>query len=162
VADQQRVTIPTSIERESHPGRILSVLASPIRTVAVGTLPTAMRERAVTPTNPARRRALVRRVVGVVAALAQLALVIASGAEAWHGRDASAHVEQGGIRLHHAHDAATCVACTAQTLQAAASEPLAPISALGDLNAAGAELLAAPPLPHDHHSNGSRAPPRLS
>jgi hypothetical protein len=105
---------------------------------------------------------MIRRLIGIVAAVAQLGLVIAAGAESWHGRDASAHVERGGVSLHFAHDAATCVACTAQTLHA--PEPTRPpltialvVGRARHTDGPAASLSSRPPL-----TNGSRAPPRLS
>jgi hypothetical protein len=105
------------------------------------------------------RGTVIRRIAGTLAAIAQLVLIVATGAEAWHGRDASAHVESAGTRLHYAHDAATCVACAAQTLLAAASSRMAPMAGPDELGTAGREQPAPPPLPHVHPSNGSRAPP---
>ena len=108
------------------------------------------------------RGLVLRRVCGVVAAVAQLTLILATGAESWHGRDASAHVERTGTQLHHAHNEATCIACTAQSMHAQAAPPAV---AWPDANAphcAAASLAANPPRSRDCPSNGSRAPPLMS
>jgi hypothetical protein len=108
------------------------------------------------------RRALgIRRAFGVLAAVAQFTLLLATGAEAWQGRDASAHVERRGTQLHHAHDEATCVACTAQTMHAQAAP--APV-AWPDATAphVAADFAANPCRSRDCPSNGSRAPPLVS
>lgn len=57
-----------------------------------------------------------RLLAGAFAAAAQFALAGAPLAEARSGPDASAHIEQAGTSLHHAHDEATCVACVSQHL----------------------------------------------
>jgi hypothetical protein len=59
-----------------------------------------------------------RVVAAIVAAAAQLALCSASFAEARFGADARAHVETSGTRIHHAHDEATCAACSGRHLLA--------------------------------------------
>jgi hypothetical protein len=103
-----------------------------------------------------------RRVCGVIAAIAQLTLILATGAEAWQGRDASAHVERTGTQLHHAHNEATCVACTAQTMHAQAAPPVVAWPDALAPHCAAADLAANPPRSRDCPSNGSRAPPLVS
>ena len=56
------------------------------------------------------------RLLAVLAGLGQLVMVLAGTIESWRGPDASAHIETGGTQLHHAHDEATCPACTVQSL----------------------------------------------
>jgi hypothetical protein len=102
------------------------------------------------------------RLCGVVAAVAQVTLILATGAEAWQGRDASAHVERTGTQLHHAHNEATCVACTAQTMHAQASPPAVALPDASAPQCAAASLAANPPRSRDCPSNGSRAPPLKS
>ena len=108
------------------------------------------------------RGLLVRRLCGVVAAVAQLTLILATGAESWHGRDASAHVERTGTQLHHAHNEATCIACTAQTMHAHAAPPAVAWPDASAPHCAAASLAANPPRSRDCPSNGSRAPPLTS
>jgi hypothetical protein len=103
-----------------------------------------------------------RRLCGVVAAVGQLTLILATGAESWHGRDASAHVERTGTQLHHAHNEATCIACTAQTMHAQAAPPAVAWPDANALHCAAASLAANPPRSRDCPSNGSRAPPLKS
>ncbi len=100
--------------------------------------------------------------MGIVAAVAQLTLLLATGADSWQGRDASAHVERSGTQLHHAHDEATCVACTAQTLHAQASPPAIAWPDPAAPPVATADLAATPPRSREYPSNGSRAPPLVS
>jgi hypothetical protein len=154
--------IPVAVgsEHSQPPVRIMTVRRIPFVDLGV-VLPYGTGSRARCRTWMFRRRsaALCRRVVGIVAAIAQLVLVVATGAESWHGSDASAHVEKGGVQLHYAHDAASCVACTAQSLHAAASPrrpPVLPFS-VHYVEATEAPIVAPS---HDHPSNGSRAPPR--
>jgi hypothetical protein len=108
------------------------------------------------------RSPAVRRGLGALAAIAQLTLLLASGAEAWRGRDASAHVEGAGTHLHYAHDEATCVACNVQTMHAQAAPPAATLPESAAPQVAAAELASTPPYSQDHPSNGSRAPPLVS
>jgi len=49
-------------------------------------------------------------------AVAQIALAFAPLADARVSGDASAHVEEAGVELHHAHNDAGCAACTAREL----------------------------------------------
>jgi|HubBroStandDraft_6_1064221.scaffolds.fasta_scaffold119906_3 hypothetical protein len=105
---------------------------------------------------------MVRRLCGVIAAVAQMTLILATGAESWQGRDASAHIERTGTQLHHAHDEATCVACTAQTMHAQASPPIVAWPDALAPHCAAAGLAANPPRSRDCPSNGSRAPPLVS
>jgi hypothetical protein len=105
---------------------------------------------------------LLRRLGGVVAAIAQITLILATGAESWQGRDASAHVEQSGTQLHHAHNEATCVACTAQTMHAQAAPPVLAWPEPFAPQCAAAGLAANPRRSWDCPSNGSRAPPLVS
>jgi hypothetical protein len=107
-------------------------------------------------------RTAVRRALSVVVAVLQLGLLLATGADSWRGRDASAHVERSGTRLHHAHDEATCVACTAQSLHAQAAPRTMPWPDAVAPHIAAAELASTPPRSQDHPSNGSRAPPLVS
>jgi hypothetical protein len=107
-------------------------------------------------------RTAARRALSVLAAVLQLGLLLATGADSWRGRDASAHVERSGTRLHHAHDEATCVACTAQSLHAQAAPPTMPWPDAVAPYVAAAELASTPPRSQDHSSNGSRAPPLMS
>jgi hypothetical protein len=109
-----------------------------------------------------RRGLAVRRAFGVLAAVAQCTLLLATGADAWQGRDASAHVERSGTQLHHAHDEATCVACTAQTMHAQAAPPAVAWPDADAPHVAAAGLAASPPRSRDCPSNGSRAPPLMS
>jgi hypothetical protein len=105
---------------------------------------------------------LLRRFCGVVAAIAQITLILATGAESWQGRDASAHVERSGTQLHHAHNEATCVACTAQTMHAQAAPPAVAWPEASARHCVAAILAANPPRSRDCPSNGSRAPPLVS
>lgn len=53
--------------------------------------------------------------------LAQLVLVLTPLLEGAGGPDARAHVEEAGIRTHHAHDEAYCSACTVRHLLASSA-----------------------------------------
>lgn len=53
-------------------------------------------------------------------AVAQFVLAFAPLMEGRFGPDARAHTEAAGTNLHHAHNDADCVACTARALMAAA------------------------------------------
>ena len=52
---------------------------------------------------------------------AQLVLVLTPLLEGRGGPDARAHVEEAGIRIHHAHDEAYCSACTVRHLLASSA-----------------------------------------
>lgn len=56
------------------------------------------------------------RVAIFLLAAAQLCVALASFSEGRYGADARAHVEASGTSLHHAHDEASCAACTARGL----------------------------------------------
>jgi hypothetical protein len=103
-----------------------------------------------------------RRVVGLLALLAQVTFVMATGAESWHGRDASAHVERSGTQLHFAHDEATCVACTAQTLHAQPGPRSTGLPECVRPRQVATDLALVPFGVHDPYCNGSRAPPLVS
>jgi hypothetical protein len=107
-------------------------------------------------------RVAARRAVGLLAVFAQITLVVATGAESWRGRDASAHVERSGTQLHFAHDEATCVACTAQTLHAQPAPRSAGLPDSVQPRHAPADLALVPSGVHDPYSNGSRAPPLMT
>jgi hypothetical protein len=148
------------VERVYPPPRMMSVpgLARSVSRHLVGDV-YARRARVVTGRARTWRLASVRRAVGVLALLAQATLVVAAGADSWQGRNASAHLEPSGTQLHFAHDEATCVACTTQTLHAQPvprpetsptyQRPQNPARDLGGVS----------PEVRDHDSNGSRAPP---
>jgi hypothetical protein len=53
--------------------------------------------------------------------IAQLVLVLTPLLEGRDGPDARAHVEEAGIRIHHAHDEAYCSACTVRHLLASSA-----------------------------------------
>ncbi|HVD59527.1 MAG TPA: hypothetical protein VNC11_01550 [Gemmatimonadaceae bacterium] len=77
-----------------------------------------------------RLRNRLRLLAGAFASAAQFVLAGAPFAEARSGPDASAHVEQAGTSLHHAHDEATCIACVSQHLLSGAepARPANPVS----------------------------------
>lgn len=100
-----------------------------------------------------------RRCLAVVAAAGQLTLLLATGADAWRGRDASSHIERAGTHLHHAHDEASCVACAVQTLHAPHARPAIEWSGTTAPQAVTTKLASARAWARDHPSNGSRAPP---
>lgn len=63
----------------------------------------------------------------VLAAVAQLALVLAPLAEGRAGVGMGSHVEANGQASHHVHEEATCVACQARSLHGVArGRPVAP------------------------------------
>lgn len=63
-----------------------------------------------------------------LAAVAQLALVLAPLAEGRAGVGMRAHVEANGSASHHVHEEATCVACQARTLHGVATgHPVSPL-----------------------------------
>ena len=99
------------------------------------------------------------RLAAVLAMAAQLVLTAAPYAERARGRDASAHLEGAGVRVHHAHDEAQCPACATQHLTSRAE----PRSWLAHAPAAfAAPAPAAPPtpaLPDPFSASLSRAPP---
>jgi hypothetical protein len=148
------------VERVYPPPRMMSVpgLAWLVYRRLVGD---ACAPRAPGVTRRARtwRLAVVRQAVGVLALLAQATLVVAAGADSWQGRNASAHLEPSGTQLHFAHDDATCVACTTQTLHAQ-PVPRPETSPAYQRPQNPARDLGGTPLEvRDHDSNGSRAPP---
>ncbi len=63
-------------------------------------------------------RARFKAFAAIVAVAAQLVLCSSSVLEMRFGADARAHVEANGTRLHHAHDEASCAACTGRHLLA--------------------------------------------
>ncbi len=61
-------------------------------------------------------RSVIDRTAIFLFAAAQLCLALASFSEGRYGADARSHVESAGTSLHHAHDEASCAACTARGL----------------------------------------------
>jgi hypothetical protein len=66
-------------------------------------------------------RARFKAIAAIVAVAAQLVLCSASVLEGRFGADARAHVEANGTRIHHAHDEASCAACTGRHLLASSN-----------------------------------------
>ena|SRR5271165_2661135 len=124
-----------------------------------GVLPYSARYR-LRPGSLGRRRR-VRLLLAVLAGIAQLTVLVATSAEAWRGRDASAHVERGGTHLHHAHDEASCVACMTQTLHAQAVPRPVGLPPFTVIRSATASLAAAPPRSDSHPPDAARAPPQM-
>src|SRR6187551_2746284 len=79
-------------------------------------------------------------------AVAQFVLAFAPLMEGRFGPDARAHAEEAGTNVHHAHNDADCVACTARDLMAAA-EPGAKSSLV-----AGTTVLS--PVAASNRANG--------
>lgn len=74
-------------------------------------------------------RARFKALAAIVAVAAQLVLCSASVLEVRFGADARAHVETNGTRIHHAHDEASCAACTGRHLLASSNlETARPLS----------------------------------
>lgn len=69
--------------------------------------------------------ALWRRTIHCLAA-AQLLLAAGPLMEGQLGANADSHIEAGGTSVHHAHNAADCVACVARGLLATTSHPAQP------------------------------------
>ncbi len=59
--------------------------------------------------------ALSRAAISIFA-VAQLCIALVSFSEGRYGADARAHIEAAGTSVHHAHDEASCAACTARAL----------------------------------------------
>ena len=110
---------------------------------------------------PLWRRRRVRQLLAIVAGCAQLTVLLATGADAWRGRDASAHVERGGTHLHYAHDESTCVACTTQTLHAQAAPRTMGLLDVAVGRSVAPGLAAVPPRSSFHTPDTARAPPRV-
>jgi len=62
-----------------------------------------------------------KALAAIVTVAAQLILCSASVLEVRFGADARAHVEASGTRIHHAHDEASCAACTGRHLLASSN-----------------------------------------
>lgn len=88
-------------------------------------------------------RARFKALAAIVAVAAQLVLCSASVLEVRFGADARAHVEANGTRIHHAHDEASCAACTGRHLLAS-SELEAPRSAAFVHSAPGLRFIYEP------------------
>jgi hypothetical protein len=105
--------------------------------------------------SPVHRRIL----TFLLAAIGQLALVLATSADGWRGPDASAHVEQHGTQLHHAHNESTCPGCVAQSLHGRTEPPTLPVpNGRASLMPTVTRVDGATPA-GEPSSNGSRAPP---
>jgi hypothetical protein len=74
-------------------------------------------------------------------------------------RSASAHVESKGVQLHHAHDEANCIACTAHRLLGGAEPVQAPLADTPDRIVARSPELAGRPAAGNALLQRSRAPP---
>jgi hypothetical protein len=95
----------------------------------------------------------------LLAAIGQLAVAIAPSADGWRGPDTSAHAEQRGTQLHHAHNEATCPGCFVQSLQACAQPPACPLPTGRERVAATVTRADDAPYAGEPSSHGSRAPP---
>jgi hypothetical protein len=107
----------------------------------------------------ARTRSLMRKAAIAIAATQVVlgsAPLFESGA-----RSASAHVEANGVRLHHAHDDATCIGCTATRLLGGA-EPMqaSPVMMAPRITSTTRELADLSTSVSARH-NRSRAPPTV-
>ena len=101
------------------------------------------------------------RLAAVLAMAAQLVLTAAPYAERARGRDASAHLEGAGVRVHHAHDEAQCPACATQHLTSRAEPRAALAVRSAPFPSPGRAARTAPPLLHDFSTSLSRAPPAV-
>jgi Protein of unknown function (DUF2946) len=102
-----------------------------------------------------------RRTLGVVIAVTQLVVVVATATDSLRA-SASAHVEQSGTRRHFAHNEATCPLCAAQSMHAQVARSPAPVPSKAPPLTASVQRVNrtfADPTPA---ANGSRAPPTLS
>jgi hypothetical protein len=67
------------------------------------------------PYRPKRRHPLTL-VIAFLALIAQVTVALSPLAEARRGPGMASHVESGGVKLHYAHDEATCASCQARSI----------------------------------------------
>jgi hypothetical protein len=107
-----------------------------------------------------RRRRPLTLVIAFVALIAQVAVALSPLAEGRRPEMAS-HVESGGVKLHYAHNEATCASCQARSIHGTprAAEPGLPPSIVVSTAVAPAQIrvVAADRFSQDN----PRAPPRL-
>src|SRR5215468_6226703 len=112
-----------------------------------------------TPYRPARRHPLTL-IVAFLALIAQVAVALSPLAEGRRPEMAS-HVESGGVKLHYAHNEATCASCQARSIHGTprpAAVQLPPSSEVATTVAtARVRVVAADRFSQDN----PRAPPRL-
>ena len=107
----------------------------------------------------ARTRSLMRKAAIFIAATQ---VVLGSAPLFENGtRNASAHVEANGVSLHHAHDEATCIGCTASRLLGGA-EPMQPplVMAASRITSTTQDFVERSSYFSARH-NRSRAPPTV-
>ncbi|HEV8447172.1 MAG TPA: hypothetical protein VGQ44_10140 [Gemmatimonadaceae bacterium] len=107
-----------------------------------------------------RRRPTLTLVIALVALIAQVAVALSPLAEGRRPEMAS-HVESGGVKLHYAHNEATCASCQARSIHGtprAADVGLRPSTEVSATVAeARVHVVAADRFSQDN----PRAPPRL-
>ena len=71
------------------------------------------------------RRNPLSLIIALVALIAQVTVAFAPLAEG--GRGMASHVESRGVKLHYAHDEATCASCQARSIHGTPRIPAAPV-----------------------------------
>ena len=113
----------------------------------------------MTSTHRSARRSPLTLVIALVALIAQVTVALSPLAEGRRPGMAS-HVENRGVKLHYAHDEATCASCQARSIQGTprtAADPLPPSSELATaVTTATVRVIDAARFSQDN----PRAPPR--
>lgn len=105
---------------------------------------------------------MLRRLLAVVAVVAQAAVVLSAIAEGRDGIGAAAHVEATGrSATHYAHDEATCSACQARSLHGGTPQLPSGGAVLGIAHLAASGVSDAPPPVPALPTNPARAPPSV-
>ena len=112
------------------------------------------------PTVRQNRRSPLTLIVALVALIAQVAVAFSPLAEGRRPGMAS-HVERGGVKLHYAHDEATCASCQARSIHGTARPAPVALPPSADVTTAVATLSVRVVDPDRFSQDNPRAPPRL-
>jgi hypothetical protein len=112
-----------------------------------------------TPYRPKRRHP-VSLIIAFVALIAQVAVALSPLAEGRRPGMAS-HVESGGVKLHYAHDEATCASCQARSIHGTPRAPAVTLPPSTEVSAAVPTTLVRADTADRFSQDNPRAPPRL-
>jgi hypothetical protein len=109
---------------------------------------------------PQTRRRPLTLIVAFLALIAQVSVALSPLAEGRRPGMAS-HVESGGVKLHYAHDEATCASCQARSIHGTPRASAVPLPTATEVAAAVPTTLVRIDAADRFSQDNPRAPPRL-
>ena len=105
------------------------------------------------------RRSPLTLVIALLALIAQVTVAFAPLAEGRRGM--GSHVESRGVKLHYAHDEATCASCQARSIHGTPRAPAVPVPVLTEVATAVATARVDVDNAERFSQDNPRAPPGL-